>query len=44
MSIYQLSTTRYVLEALRAAGVPASDRLFERALVFVEMDEPGKPG
>jgi Prenyltransferase and squalene oxidase repeat len=31
-----LSMTRYVLEALRAAGVPASDRMFEQARVFVE--------
>ncbi len=31
-----LSMTRYVLEALRTAGVPASDRLFEQARVFVE--------
>ena len=31
-----LSMTLYVLEALRAAGVPASDRLFEQARVFVE--------
>jgi hypothetical protein len=31
-----LSMTRYVLEALRAAGVPASDRIFEQARVFVE--------
>jgi hypothetical protein len=31
-----LSMTRYVLEALRDAGVPASDRVFEQALVFVE--------
>jgi hypothetical protein len=30
-----LSMTRYVLEALRAAGVPATDRIFEQALVFV---------
>ena len=31
-----LSMTRYVIEALRAAGVPASDRVFEQARVFVE--------
>ena len=31
-----LSMTRYVIEALRAAGVPASDRIFERARVYVE--------
>jgi len=31
-----LSMSRYVLEALRDAGVPASDRVFEQALVFVE--------
>jgi hypothetical protein len=31
-----LSMTRYVLEALRDAGVAASDSAFERALVFVE--------
>jgi len=31
-----LSMTRYVLEALREADVPASDRVFEQALVFVE--------
>jgi squalene-hopene/tetraprenyl-beta-curcumene cyclase len=31
-----LSMTRYVLEALRAAGVPASDPVFEQARVFVE--------
>jgi hypothetical protein len=31
-----LSMTRYVLEALRAAGVPSSDRIFEQARVFVE--------
>jgi hypothetical protein len=31
-----LSMTRYVLQALRAAGVPASDRVFEKALVFIE--------
>jgi hypothetical protein len=31
-----LSMTRYVLEALRAAGVPAPDRVFEQARVFVE--------
>jgi hypothetical protein len=30
-----LSMTRYVLEALRDAGVPAPDRIFEQALVFV---------
>lgn len=31
-----LSMTRYVLEALRAAGLPTSDHLFEHARVFVE--------
>lgn len=31
-----LSMTRHVLEALRAAGVPASDPVFERARVFLE--------
>ncbi|MDP8979737.1 MAG: terpene cyclase/mutase family protein [Acidobacteriota bacterium] len=31
-----LSMTRYVIDALRAAGVPASDPVFERARVFVE--------
>jgi hypothetical protein len=31
-----LSMTRHVLEALRAAGVPASDAVFERARVFLE--------
>jgi len=31
-----LSMTRYVIEALRAAGVPSSDPVFERARVFVE--------
>ena len=31
-----LSMTKYVLEALRAAGVPASDEMFEHARVFVE--------
>jgi len=31
-----LSMTRYVVEALRAAGVPASDPMFEQARVFVE--------
>ena len=31
-----LSMTRYVLEALRDAGLPASDQLFEHARVFVE--------
>jgi hypothetical protein len=30
-----LSMTRSVLEALRAAGVPASDPVFERALVYL---------
>ncbi len=28
--------TKYVLEALRAAGIPAADPVFERARVFVE--------
>ena len=31
-----LSMTRYVLEALRAAAVPTPDHLFEQARVFVE--------
>lgn len=31
-----LSMTRYVLDALRAAGVPVSDSIFKRARVFVE--------
>jgi squalene-hopene/tetraprenyl-beta-curcumene cyclase len=31
-----LSMTRYVIDALRAAGVPASDPVFERARIFVE--------
>lgn len=31
-----LSMTRYVLEALRGSGVPASDPVFEAARVFVE--------
>lgn len=31
-----LSMTRYVIEALRASGVPASDPIFERAQVFIE--------
>jgi hypothetical protein len=31
-----LSMTRYVLEALRAAGVPTSDPAFEHARIFVE--------
>jgi hypothetical protein len=31
-----LSMTRYVIEALRAAGVPGSDPVFECARVFVE--------
>jgi len=31
-----LSMTRHVLEALRTAGVPVSDPVFERARVFVE--------
>jgi squalene-hopene/tetraprenyl-beta-curcumene cyclase len=31
-----LSMTRYVMQALRAAGVPASDPLFDQARVFVE--------
>jgi hypothetical protein len=31
-----LSMTRYVLEALRAAGVPPSDRAFEQARIFLE--------
>ncbi len=31
-----LSMTRYVLQALRDAGAPGSDRMFEQALVFVE--------
>jgi hypothetical protein len=31
-----LSMTRHVLQALRAAGVPASDHIFEQAQVFLE--------
>src|ERR1700682_6289510 len=31
-----LSMTRYAIDALRAAGVPASDPVFERARIFVE--------
>lgn len=31
-----LSMTRYVLEALRDAGVPASDQIFEEARIFLE--------
>lgn len=31
-----LSMTRHVLEALRAAGVPASDPLFDHARIFIE--------
>jgi len=31
-----LSMTRYVLQALRAAGVPATDPLFASARIFVE--------
>jgi len=31
-----LSMTRYVIEALRDAGVPASDRIFEQARMFLE--------
>jgi hypothetical protein len=31
-----LSMTRYVLQALRAGGLPASDRVFEPARAFVE--------
>jgi hypothetical protein len=31
-----LSMTKYVVEALRAAGIPASDEIFEHARVFVE--------
>jgi hypothetical protein len=31
-----LSMTRYVLEALRAAGTPSSDPIFEQARVYVE--------
>jgi hypothetical protein len=31
-----LSMTRHVLEALRAAGIPASDPVFERARVFLQ--------
>jgi hypothetical protein len=31
-----LSMTRHVIEALRAAGVPGSDAVFERARVYVE--------
>ena len=38
-----LSMTRYVLEALRAAGVPATDPLFERTCVFLERCQNRKP-
>lgn len=31
-----ISMTRYVLDALRAAGVPASDLLYQRARVYIE--------
>jgi hypothetical protein len=31
-----LSMTRYVLQALRAAGLPATDPIFGQALIFVE--------
>ena len=31
-----LSMTKYVLQALRAAGVPSSDRVFEQAQVFIQ--------
>jgi hypothetical protein len=31
-----LSMTRYVLEALRASGVPATDKIFEQARLFLE--------
>jgi len=31
-----LSMTRYVLQALRAAGVPTTDQIFEQARVYVE--------
>jgi squalene-hopene/tetraprenyl-beta-curcumene cyclase len=34
-----LSMTRYVLEALRAAGVPASDPSIARALVYLERSQ-----
>lgn len=42
-----LSMTRHVLDALRAAGVPAADPLYERARVFVERCQnfdPANPG
>jgi len=44
-----LSMTRHVLEALRDAGVPATDLVFERACVYVERcqnmgREPGLDG
>jgi hypothetical protein len=40
-----LSMTRYVLQALRAASVPASDPLFEKAGVFVSRCQaPGNDG
>ena len=41
-----LSMTKYVLEALRASGIPASDPLFDRARIFVERCQnfdPQKP-
>src|SRR2546422_9370625 len=42
-----LSMTRYVIEALRAAAVPVTDPVFERARVFVERCQnfdPTRPG
>jgi len=42
-----LSMTRYVLEALRASGIPASDPIFDSAGVFVERCQnfdPQRPG
>ena len=39
-----LSMTRLVLEALRTAGVSASDPIFEKALVYVERCQNGDGG
>ena len=38
-----LSMTRYVLQALRAAGVPATDPLFASARIFVERCREFRP-
>lgn len=39
-----LSMTRYVLEALRLAGVPASDPLMSRALVYLDRSQNADGG